>query len=312
MAFKFKFTGAQLAILATLLWSGNFIVARAVSHQIPPVTLAFLRWACASAILFPAAAKAIKVNGPSLRGSMGQLLLASFTGIALFNTLLYMAAKYSTATNMALIGTTSSPIFSFLLAAMVLKEKLPLNRIAGLWIGVAGILLLLSKGDAKVLMQFRFSQGDWLILSAAFSFACYNIITRKRKLSLPGTQYLSIIFLLGTCMLFPFSLAEWWVYKKPITLPLLPLLGVVVYLGVCASVLAFLFWNRALAKLGAAKASIFGNLIPVFSTVEAAILLQEKISGIQIISMLVILLGLLLANNPMSWQGIQWKKHMRS
>lgn len=281
-------------MVATLIWSGNFIVARAIHQDVPPIMLAVLRWGTASIIMLPIGWQAFQQNWPTIKKEWPLIAFAAFTGISLFNTFIYVAGHFSSAINLALIGTTSSPVFSFILARILLKERITPLRMIGLLICMAGILLLLSRGSWEVLWHIRFTKGDWWILAAAFSFAFYNIATRKKPASITPKAYLFSTFWLGTIMLLPFALLEVglgaqvnWSWQMA---------GIVLYLGAGASVISFMCWNMAISKLGAARTSIFGNLIPVFSSIEAVWLLHEKVSRIHILSMMVVISGLVLAN----------------
>ena len=121
--------GILLAIAATLLWSGNFIISRAVNADIGPISLAFYRWLTATINIAPFAWKKIKVEKNLVLANKRYLFFVSLTGIALFNTFVYIAGHTTSAINMALIGTTSSPIFATLLAFIFLKENF-LGKIA--------------------------------------------------------------------------------------------------------------------------------------------------------------------------------------
>ncbi len=295
---KSRVTGTWLAIAATVLWSGNFIIARGVHQQIGPVSLAFYRWLTATLIIAPFAWKKTRQEWMVIRANRSYLFWVAVSGITLFNTLVYIAGHYTTAINMALIGTTSSPVFAIILAAIFLKEKISLTRIGGMVICFAGILLLLSKGSLHTLAGFRFSTGDLWILLGAFAFAIYSILVKKKPAGISSLVFLLVVFGVGTVMLFPFFLAEsfWgaqttWSYS---------LLAMIFYLGAGTSVISFLCWNIAIQKMGASRTVLFGNLIPVFSTLEAIWLLNETISGIQIISGLLVIGGLLLANAVLS------------
>ena len=134
------YTGIGLAVLATFIWSGNFIVAKAVNKQIPPISLNFYRWFVASLIIFPFAFKKFKVEWKTVKQSWHYLFWISLTGIALFNTFVYIGAHYTTAINLALIGTTSSPIMSVLFARIFLKEKIGWLKLAGMILCIIGVL----------------------------------------------------------------------------------------------------------------------------------------------------------------------------
>lgn len=287
--------GVILAVAATLLWSGNFIIARKASDSIGPITLAFYRWGCATVVLFPFALKKIKAESAAMRLNWKSLLLLSFTGIALFNTFVYVAGHHTTAINMALIGTTSSPIFATAMAAVFLKERLGFFRIIGMLICISGIVLLISKGSWDVLKHFKFSIGDAWILAGSFAFAVYNILVRKKPSGISPLSFLWILFCIGTLMLLPFFILE-QNFTNYQTIWSAELVGSILYLGIGTSVLAFWSWNLAIAKLGAGRTVLFGNLIPVFSTLEAVFLLGEQMTFIHLISGMLVIAGLIMAN----------------
>jgi len=286
--------GIAMAILATLIWSGNFIVARGVANEIPPATMAFFRWFTAALILLPFIAKRFKKEWPYIKQSGSFLFWSSLTGIAIFNTFVYIAGHYTSAINLALIGTTTSPIISILLARFFLKEKVTFLRFAGLTICIAGILLLLSKGSWDTLLHIRFGTGDWWLLAAALSFAVYNTMAKKKPSGISGAVFLFLIFTIGTILLFPFYL--WEHTSRQAVQWNLHLFLVILYLGIGASVVSFLCWNLAIAHIGAGRTALFGNLIPVFSALEAVLLLNEKINSLHLMSGLLVVIGLILAN----------------
>jgi drug/metabolite transporter (DMT)-like permease len=288
------YIGVLLAILAVIIWSGNFIVSRGVSKEIGPVSLAFYRWLTATIIIAPFAWKKFTAERVLVSVNWKYLAWVSLTGIALFNTCVYVAGHYTTAINLALIGTTSSPIFATILAVIFLKEKLGAFRIAGIVICMIGILLLISKGSWQTLVNFHFSTGDLWVLAGAFAFAVYNVLVRKKPVGISAINFLFVIFAMGTLMLFPFFLCE---LKWGMPTQWSPqLFNVILYLGAGTSVTAFLCWNIALHKLGAGRTVLFGNLIPIFSTLEAVWLLGEEITNIHIISGATVIVGLVLAN----------------
>jgi drug/metabolite transporter (DMT)-like permease len=293
--------GVSLAVLATLIWSGNFIVARGVYKQIPPVSLAFYRWLTASVIIFPFAHKYFKNEWPVVKKSWRYFFWISLTGIALFNTFVYIGGHYTSAINLALIGTTSSPIMSVILARIFLKESIGWLKIIGMAICICGILFLLSKGDFENLLTFKFTKGDAWVLLAALNFAIYNTLVRKKPASVSPVNFLFVVFALGTALLFPFYLGE-LSYSTPVNRNT-DLVYVILYLGLGASVICFLIWNIAIHKLGSGPTALFGNLIPIFSSLEAVIILHEEFTHNHIISMVIVFTGLLIANLPLLFKS---------
>ncbi|HUM98382.1 MAG TPA: DMT family transporter [Chitinophagaceae bacterium] len=286
--------GIGFAVLACLIWSGNFIIARGVINNIPPVTLSFYRWLTAAIFILPLAWKYLKNDFKIAFNNPWIILLASVTGISLFNTFIYIAGHYTTAINLALLGTCTSPVISVLLARIFLNEKITSLRLIGMLVCIAGILFLLGKGDFENLKYFRFTKGDWWVLAAAFAFAVYNISVRKKDKAMKPTGFLFITFLLGTLILLPFYIIEWQ-HQGGFELNLQNI-SAILFLGLGASVICFLIWNKSIHILGAGRTALFGNLIPVFSSIEAVLFLNEKITSVHLISFILVIAGLIIAN----------------
>lgn len=291
------YIGIWLAILATIIWSGNFIVAKAVHKEIPPISLNFYRWLVAALIIFPLVYKRFRAEWSIVRKSWNYLFWISLTGISLFNTFVYIGAHYTSAINLALIGTTSSPIMSIIFARIFLKEKIGWMKLAGLILCVTGVLFLLSKGDFHNLLHLKFSEGDLWVLLAAFCFAIYNTMVKKKPAAISPINFLFVIFSFGTLMVFPFFV--WETNHSPAVEWKGSLVLSILYLGLGASVICFLIWNAAIDKLGAGRTALFGNLIPIFSSIEAALLLHEDFTWIHVVSMIIVFTGIILANSQL-------------
>ncbi len=291
---KNPYVGIALAVIATLIWAGNFVIARGVIKTIPPVSLSFYRWVTAAVIMLPFAFKHLRTEWPAVKSSWAYLFWVSLSGIALFNTFVYIGAHYTSAINLALIGTVSSPVIAVALARIFLKERIGLLKLASLAICICAVLVLLSQGNIHNLLHFRFTAGDGWILAAATAFAVYNTLVKKKPASISTTNFLFFAFSFGAILLLPFYL--WETGHAPAVEWNLYLLLIILYLGVGASVICFFCWNIAIAKLGAGRTALFGNLIPVFSTIEAAIILNENFTWVHVVSMLMVFVGILLAN----------------
>jgi drug/metabolite transporter (DMT)-like permease len=291
---KTIYTGIALAVLATFIWSGNFIVARAVNQEIPPISLNFYRWLTASIIIFPFAYKKFRSEWKVVKQSWHYLFWISLTGIALFNTFVYIGAHYTSAINLALIGTTSSPILSVIFARIFLKEKIGQLKLAGMILCIIGVLFLLAKGNFKNLLSLHFSTGDLWMLLAAFFFAVYNTMVKKKPVALSSINFLFVIFSFGTLMVLPFFV--WELNQSPAVQWNSNLVFSILFLGIGASVICFFIWNIAIHKLGSGRTALFGNLIPIFSSIEAVLILNEQFNWIHIVSMLLVFAGILLAN----------------
>jgi drug/metabolite transporter (DMT)-like permease len=288
------YTGIALAVLTTLIWSGNYVIARGINKQLPPVSLAFYRWSLASVCIAPFAWKKFQLEKQILFFKKQYIFWTALTGVTIFNTFIYFAGHYTSAINLALIGTTSAPVFATIFAVIFLKERAGILRITGMLICISGILFLLSGGDLQQLAHFRFGKGDLLILTSAFSFAIYNTLVRKKPAAISPSVFLFVVFTIGTICLFPF-----YIYELMHSLPVqwnMNMLFIILYLGIGNSIIAFFCWNASISRIGASGTALFANLIPVFSTIEAVWLLGEQFSPIHLISGLLVICGLIIAN----------------
>ncbi|HUS02630.1 MAG TPA: DMT family transporter [Chitinophagaceae bacterium] len=300
---KSTYTGIALALITTIIWSGNFIIARDLYERIPPVSLAFYRWALASVIIFFLGYKKFIAEKNIVFKNWRYFFWVALMGITLFNTFIYVAGHTTSATNMALIGTTAAPIFAIIISAIFLKEAITPLRITGLLFCIAGVIVLLSKGSMRTLFAFRFTSGDVWILLAAFVFSIYTVLVKRKPSAISPATFLFVVFIGGTLLLLPFFIIE-----AIVTPPVIwdsKLFACILYLGIGASVIAFFCWNAAIARIGAVRTALFGNLIPVFSTLEAVWLLGETITTVHIVSGALVIIGLVLANlkNAQGKQG---------
>ena len=285
--------GVGLALLATIIWAGNFIIARGVRKEIPPVALAFYRWLTATIVILPFAWKYFIAEIGIIKQRPLFFLLTAATGVSMYNTFIYIAGHFSSAINMAILCTCSIPIISVILARIFLGEKIPPLRIIGMLVSLAGIVVLLSHGKLDDLLHFKFTDGDWWILTAAFTFSVYNTLVKKKPAGIHHINFLFVIFLLGIIILVPFYVYE--LNHVGGFVINFSHIAEILYIGVGASVICFIIWNKAIGALGAGRTALFGNLIPVFSSAEAVFVLNESISTIQILSFLLVVAGLVIA-----------------
>lgn len=292
--FSQELTGVALALLAVVVWAANFVIARRVIHEIAPITLAFFRWIIAAFIMIPVGYKSLITEWQQVKENLFYLFFTAFFGITLFNTLVYVAGHHTEAINMAMIGTTSSPIFSIILAFLILKEKPGKLRIVGMIICILGIIWLLVRGSLQQLLHFHLAYGDIWLLGGALCFAIYNIQVRRKPTGISSPTFLLVVFSIGSWLLLPGMLWEEW---RGNTIQWSPsLIGMLVYLGSCTSVIGFLAWNAAIARIGIGRTVLFGYLIPIVAAFEAVILLGEKFTRDHLISAILVAIGLFLTN----------------
>lgn len=279
-----------LLTLTVLFWSGNVVIARLLHDEISAVALSTVRWWLATLILLPFAWKYLRRDFEQLAKHWPLVVLLSFLGISLFNTLLYHAAHTTTSTNIALIQTTM-PAMIILLASLMYAERIGLLASAGAAISIAGAVLVVSRGQWQVLSTLAFTSGDMWMLLANLVYAFYSVLLRKRPAIHP-MAFLGASFIIGSLLLLPLLL--WDIMQNPLP-EITPLLtGSFLYIAIFPSILSYLFWNRGVAMVGASMAGFFICLIPVFTAVLAAVFLNESLYWFHIVGMLLIVSGFIL------------------
>ncbi|MTI69660.1 MAG: EamA/RhaT family transporter [Firmicutes bacterium] len=286
--------GYIFAIISTILWAGNFVIARIIYEDITPITLSFLRWSIALIALLPFTYKKLIKNKKLILANIKYLSIVSFLGITLFNTLIYFGSHTTYASNLAVI-IASSPVFIIILAKFFCNEKISLNKALGLIIALSGVLFIISKGNIKNLLAFSFTPGDIYALFAAIVFAIYNILVKKKPKEFDMETFLISTFLIGWGFLIPFYIGE-KLSGSFITIDLTLILSLL-YVGIFASLISFFSWNKTIDTLGPSKAAILYYLTPIFSNLAAGLFLNEDISYIHIISLGLIISGIIIGNH---------------
>lgn len=278
-----------LLTLSALFWSGNFVLSRGMHAEIPPISLAFWRWALALLIIAPFGLRRVYEQRMLLKQHGRFMLFQGILGVTGFNTLIYLAMQSTTAINAVLVNSCI-PIVIVLISLIVYREKLSIRQSIGVFISLSGVLLIIAKGDMVALRQLTFNQGDLLVLMAAVVWAFYSANLRKYPEGLHPIAYQTGIMIVGLVFLLPCYLFEIQTGKN-IQINLASMLTVG-YVALFASVLAFICWTRAIREVGANKAGPFIHLMPVFSTILAIIFLDEVLLGYHVQGIALVFTGI--------------------
>ncbi|MGA9572570.1 MAG: DMT family transporter [Lysobacterales bacterium] len=285
--------GYLCALAATLFWSGNFIIARELNDTVAPVSLAFGRWLVAVLALFPFAIKSLIRQWATVRENLAYLSITAFTGVTLFNTLLYMGGHTTGALNLALISITS-PIFMIIFARIFYAEPLTLYKAAGILLVATGVIALITRGQPSRLLNLTFSIGDVWMLTGAMIFAIYSILVIKKPSQLGIRAFQLSTFILGLIFLMPFL--AWEVAVIGPSHFDAGAIYSILYLGVFASLFSFVLWNQSILLIGVSKTGMVYYTLPIFSGVMAWYFLGEHIGLLHLASGVLIVSGIFLAN----------------
>lgn len=263
-------------------------------QALPPSGINLIRWLLACIVLV---ALTLTLEGrlPHPQRHQWPVLAAmALTGVVLFNALVYLSLVYTTSTNSALINAVT-PALTMVLGALAGLGRLTGRRLVGAFVSLVGVSWIVSQGSLGTLTELSFNRGDLIMLLAAVSWAIYTVLLNRTTGVLTPLSTLTVITILG---LPPLSVVGGY---ELLTHPLGPITPVTVvgllYVGVVASVAAFLAWSVGIAGVGAARGSIFLNLIPIFTAIMAWITLGERLGLVQLIGGLLVIGGVTLASS---------------
>jgi drug/metabolite transporter (DMT)-like permease len=272
-----------LLLIPPLMWAGNAVVGRLMQGAIPPITFNFLRWVLAGALLLPLAAWVLR-PGSGLWPHRRRFALLGLLGVGLYNALQYMALKTSTPINVTLVAS-SIPIWMLILGRVLYGVPISRRAAAGAALSLAGVAVVLSRGDLAQLGALRLVPGDGWMLLAALTWAWYSwLLVRPPEGGYPANiksvwaafLLAQIAFGLGWSGLM--TAGEWLVLPAAPTGHLQwgwPLIAALVYVAVGPSLLAYRSWGIGVSRVGPTVAGFFNNLTPLFAALMSATLLGE-------------------------------------
>lgn len=278
-----------LLTLAPLFWAINWILGRGLAAEIPPMAMTFYRWLFAVAILAPLALPQVRRDWPILRRHWRILLLLGALGIAAHNGLAYVGLNYTTATN-GLILNSFIPVMIVALSWIFLGERLSGLQLTGVAVSLGGVLAILSQGSLDVLFGLRLNGGDLLVILSMAMWSVYTICLRWQPRGLHPFTFLFVIACIGDLCVLPLYLAEQVFGRSMAVTP--ANLAALVSVALFSSVLAYIFWNQGVERVGASVAGLFVHLMPVFGVVLAWLFLGETLALYHLAGIALILLGI--------------------
>lgn len=252
---------------AMLLWAGNVIVSKLSASAIAPSAITFYRLVLAVAVLTPFVIRPLMRNWSHVRPQLAKLGFLGFLSMSFYQSLSYLAAHSTTATNMAIV-TALAPLLTLLWSVALLREPPTLGMLVG------GIHL-----------------GDVLMLIASASYGLYSVLLRRWHVAVPSTQsayvqaWAALITMIPMVALVPAGQAQLNVATVPLVL----------YAGLGASILLPILWIQGIRHLGPNRCSMFINVLPVMTAVLAVLMLGEQLHTFHILGGGVALVGVAIA-----------------
>lgn len=254
-------------VLTTFFWGSNFNAGAYIIQYMPPITAAAERFVVANVALLLIFSLTGHLRWSVLRQNLLAYAVIGILGVVGFNMAMFYGLHTTSAINGALIMATT-PLTTMLLAWLLEGEKLNMAKGVGLLFGLAGVLLVITHGQLLHLLQLKIAIGDVILLGGSISFALASILSRKLVKNATPLETTSFSMLFGTLVLAALSLGIEQPFSAMAHAPLMVHVALM-YLAVFGSMVAYLFWFNGLQKVGASRAAVFFNLVPVFSMLVA-------------------------------------------
>ncbi|RYX93908.1 MAG: DMT family transporter [Bradyrhizobiaceae bacterium] len=281
-----------LLSLTSLFWAGNIVVGRYVAGHVPPLTLSCVRWIGAFVLLLPFAWRPLRSDWRTIRGHIPLILVLALTGFAANTALAYAGLQYTQALN-ALLIQSSGPLCVALWTLILFGVRLTPAQLLGIVVSMAGVLVIILRGDPTALASVEINKGDTMLAGALLIFGIYSALMIKR----PVTHPMSLIAAttgFGALMSIPASV---WELRSgsPLYFDAVTFLALA-YAIVFPSVLAYLFFNRGIALIGPNRAAPFLHLMPVFGSVMAIVFLGEQPRLFHLAGYVLVISGVVIAS----------------
>lgn len=261
-----------LLTLSALFWSGNMVVGRGVHEAVPPFALAFWRWTLALACVAPLALPHLRNQWPLVKKHWKALVVLGLLGVGGFNTLVYIGLHSTTATNAAILNSFI-PVMTIALAFALLGRKLGTLEALGVAVSLAGVGLIVARGELATLLAFSLNRGDLWLLAAMLVWGLYTVGLHWRPPIHPMLLF-AVCAVVGLIALAPFY--AWELASGHSIAMSGPALAAIVYVGIFPGFLGHVFYNAGVAAVGPNQGSLFIHLMPVFGTLLAATFLGER------------------------------------
>ncbi len=285
-----------LLVLAIATWAGNFVVARYMRGEIPPLTLNFLRWSGAFVVLLPLCLGKFRADVAILKRHWKWVLLMAASGVGIFHSFVYTGLQTTTVLNAGLMMAVC-PIIIPGIAYLIHGDRLTMRQSMGIVASVIGVVVIITRADPDLLLSLSISTGDLWFLAAVPMWAFYSVIIKDKPQGLSSRAMMLAITGVGTLMMLPLYL---WELNRLGGIPInVSTVVSIAYVSVFASVLAYFAWNKGVGDVGAIKAGPFLHLMPVFSALLAMTFLGERLEPFHFPGIALIMLGIALT----TWKG---------
>ena len=277
--------------ITTAGWGGNAVAGKVAVGHISPAMLTSMRWFFAVVILLPLAWPHLRRQWPIIKENAAILAFLGILGFTLFNNLLYLALKYTSAINTGIIQA-ATPLVIFIASFLFFRQRTSIGQIAGFMLSVVGVTIVVTNGDVARILRLDVSQGDAMVLLAVLCYGIYTVALRWK----PDLHWISLMTMLAIFAFvgsLPFTAYE--SFAGDMIWPDTTGWMVVLYAAVVASIVSQVLYIRGNELIGGNRAGLFFNLVPIFGTLFAILLIGETFHLYHLIALALVLGGIAIA-----------------
>jgi drug/metabolite transporter (DMT)-like permease len=278
-------------VMASLFWGGNAIAGKLASLDWQPFTITFTRWVLVAVLVLPFASEHIRKDWGTIKSNWKILALLSAFSMALFNLLMYLALHFTSAINVS-IEQASMPAMIMLANFLFLSQRITLLQLVGLVSSIVGVLVICTGGEVTSLLDQGVNRGDAYMLLACAFYAAYTFGLRWK----PDLHWLSFIWVLAigaSAMSLPWAAWEW--RNTTFTMPGVTGWLVLVYIIIFPTIVSQIFYARGVQLIGGNRAGLFINLVPIFGSLLAILILRETFHYFHGVGLVMVVGGIMLA-----------------
>ena len=273
---RISLSTALLLTVPPLLWAGNAVVGRMVHTWMPPMTLNLVRWSIALLILLPLAGWVFR-PASGLWANWRRFALLGLLGVGLYNSLQYLALQSSTPINVTLVAS-SMPVWMLVIGALFFGAGVRRKQVIGAILSIAGVLLVLSRGEWHQLLALHLVPGDLFMIAATISWSFYSWLLMHPKepqaIRSDWTAFLLAQIAFGLMWSGCFSVGEWALSEQHIVWSW-SLAAALLYIAIGPAIIAYRCWGAGVQRAGPTIAGFFSNLTPLFAALLSSAFLGE-------------------------------------
>jgi len=280
-----------LLTLAPLLWGGNAVAGKIAAAEWLPFTFTSLRWGCATLVLLPLAWRPLQHDWPLVRQNLVLLFLLGGVGMCLFNLSMYLALNYTSAINVS-IEQAAIPVLIMAANFLFLSQQVKAWQAFGLTVSIVGVFVTVTQGDPLSFFASGLNRGDALMLLASVFYAAYSFGLRWR----PTIHWLSFMLVISvSAFIVTLPFAGWELTQQSQAMPGMQGFLVLLYVAIFPTIFSQIAWARGVELIGANRAGLFINLVPIFGSMLAVLIIGEQFRWYHALGLIMVIGGIVVA-----------------